>query len=128
EWAEGVAMIELQLARIQIERGTYDAADQMLERVIAEFERLDKPMYALEASATRAVGLCRAGKPAAALELLARVSAAARTNDMSLMRPVLAHARATALDMLGRIDDAERDLADGLLSARNQGLPYEEAM
>ncbi len=60
EWAEGVATIELQLARIQIERGAYDTADRMLEGVIAEFERLDKPMYAIEASATRTVGLCRA--------------------------------------------------------------------
>jgi class 3 adenylate cyclase/tetratricopeptide (TPR) repeat protein len=128
DWAEGVAMIELQLARIQIERGGYEAADEMLERVVAEFERLDKPMYALEASATRALGLCRAGKPAAALGLLTRVGAAARTNDMGLMRPVLAHARATALALLGRSEDAERDLADGLLAARNQGLPYEEAM
>ncbi len=47
---------------------------------------------------------------------------------MGLMRPVLAHARATALAMLGCSEDAERDLADGLLAARNQGLPYEEAM
>jgi ATP/maltotriose-dependent transcriptional regulator MalT len=124
-WTEGIAMIELQLARIQIEQGAFEAADQMLERVTSDLTQMGKPMYALEASVLRATSLSRAGDPVAALELLARASADKGASGPLL--PTLACARATACVALGRFEEAEREVAVGLTDARTQGLPYEEA-
>ena len=128
EWAEGIAMIELQLGRIQFERGDFASADQTLERVTADFGRLGKPMYALEAAAARSYGLHRAGQPSRALALLdAAITRADRSESASLI-PILACTRALACAALGRFDEAEREIRDGLAAAREQTQPYEEAL
>jgi class 3 adenylate cyclase/tetratricopeptide (TPR) repeat protein len=128
DWTEGIAMIELQLGRIHIERGDFAAADQMLDRVTADFGRIGKPMYALEAAAARANGLHRAGQSTLALELLDRAIARAGGSDSASLRPILACTRALACATLGRVDEAEREIIDGLAAARAQNQPYEEAM
>jgi tetratricopeptide (TPR) repeat protein len=127
-WAEGIAMIELQLGRIQVERGDFAAADQTLERVTADFAHLGKPVYALEAAAARANGLHRAGQSALALELLDGAIASAARSDSASMRPILACTRALACAALGRVDEAEREITAGLAAAREQNQPYEEAL
>ncbi len=127
EFAEGAAMAQIQLARILIERGAADEADAMLDRVGAELTRIGKAPTAVEAAVVRASGRVRRGDAAAALELLDRATAAAG-NDAILLRPAVAWARSTALAALGRFDEAEQEVRAGLAAAREQRLPYEEAL
>ena len=71
--------------------------------------------------------MIKAGDAAEGLELLDR-SAGAAGEDARLFEPQIAEVRARALAASGRWEGAQRALRTGLLSARNYGLPYEEAM
>lgn len=127
EFFDGAASAELHLARVLIERGKLEEADAALERVGAEFRKMGKTATALEAAVARALGRVRSGDAAGGLELLAR-AAALTGKDAYVLRPRVAHARASAFAALGQLDSAERELRGGLKEATELGLPYERAL
>ena len=126
-YSEGVALVEVQLAEILIARGELAAAETMLARVVEHFSQSGQAMCMLEASIVRASGRVRAGDAATALELLERATTAAAA-DAAVMGPALAWARASALIAQRRFDEADQEVVAGLAAARQQNLPYEEAM
>jgi class 3 adenylate cyclase/tetratricopeptide (TPR) repeat protein len=127
EFGEGASYAELQLARVYVERGALDEADRMLDSVAEEFAQLGQAVSSLECALAQAESRLRAGRPAAALDVVDRAAAAAG-EDAVLFGPQVALARARALAALGREGEAEQEVKSGLGSAREQGLPYEEGM
>ncbi len=77
EFDEGVAVIDIQLARILIERGQFAAAEAAMSHTAAEFTRLQKHAFALEASVVLAEARLSQANAAAALDLLDRAAQAA---------------------------------------------------
>ncbi|MCZ6656907.1 MAG: AAA family ATPase [Gammaproteobacteria bacterium] len=126
-FAEGVDAGEMQLAHILIARGKPNQADAMLERIVTNFTQAGQPLSALEAAVARCKAKQDLGEPDAALALLDEAIAAAG-RDAELLRPTYAAERATTLAAIGRIEDAERELASGLAAAAAHHLPYEEAV
>ena len=77
EFDEGVAVIDIQLARILIERAQFAAAEAAMSRTAAEFTRLQKHAFALEASVVLAEARLGQANAAAALDVLDRAAQAA---------------------------------------------------
>ena len=127
EFAEGINILEIHLARIGIERGAGAQGDARLERVVDEFIRVGKWIYVLEIAVIRADGRLRAGDPAAALALLDEAQALAR-KDAELLRAKTAWVKGRALTALCRRDDALAEIDAGLVAARAQRLLFEEAL
>jgi tetratricopeptide (TPR) repeat protein len=127
QFSEGAAPVEVQLARILIERGQLRQADELLEHVAAELRQLGKLTTALEASTLQAFARVGLGDPAGALTLLDGAVALAG-NHAGFVGPRVAFTRAAALSALGRADEAIPVLRDGLRDAAAQNLPYERAL
>ncbi len=127
EFDEGVAVIDIQLARILIERGQFAQAEASMSHTAAEFTRLQKHAFALEASVVLAEARLSQSNPAAALDLLDRAAQAAG-QDAKLIRPRTARVRARALAALGRLEDAENEIDNGIVAAREHALRYDEAL
>jgi tetratricopeptide (TPR) repeat protein len=127
EFDEGVAVIDIQLARILIERGQFGEAEAAMARTAAEFTRLQKHAFALEASVVLAEAGVHLSNAAAALDLIDRAAHAAGS-DANLIRPRTARIRARALAALGRHADAENELDNGIIAAREHALRYDEAL
>jgi tetratricopeptide (TPR) repeat protein len=127
EFAEGINILEIHLARIRIERGALADGDARLERVLEEFVRVGKWIYVLEVAVIRADGRLRAGDPAGALALLDEAQALAR-KDAELLRAKTAWVRGRALTSLGRRNTALSEIDTGLVAARAQRLLFEEAL
>ena len=127
EFDEGVAVIDIQLARILIERGQFAQAEASMSHTAAEFTRLQKHAFALEAGVVLAEARLSQSNAAAALDLLDRAAQAAG-QDAKLIRPRTARVRARALAALGRIEDAENEIDNGIAAAREHALRYDEAL
>ena len=127
EFDEGVAVIDIQLARIMIERGQFAQAEASMTHTVAEFTRLQKPVFALEACVVLAEVHLRQTQPATALDLIDRAAHAAG-QDANLIRPRTARIRARALAEIGRIADAEYEVDNGIYAAREHALRYDEAL
>jgi len=123
---DGVASIEIELARIAIERGDWASAEALLDHACAEFTRLGKSTFLLEATLVRADGLLRGGNPHPALALLDNSRRKAFA-DPHLVRPKTAWVRGRILSALGRFDEANEEFAAGLEVAIPQRLQYDEA-
>jgi class 3 adenylate cyclase/tetratricopeptide (TPR) repeat protein len=127
EFDEGVAIIDIQLARIAIERGQPAQAEASMAATAAEFARLQKHAFALEATIVLAEALLARSRASDALVLIERAALAAG-QDAQLARPKTARVRARALAALGRTMDVDEELAAGLDVARRHGLRYDEAL
>jgi hypothetical protein len=127
EFDEGVAVIDIQLARILIERGQFREAEAAMVHTAAEFTRLQKHAFALEASVVLAEARLGLANAASALDLIDRAARAAG-NDANLIRPRTARVRARALVALGRDADAYDELDSGIAVARELALRYDEAL
>jgi ATP/maltotriose-dependent transcriptional regulator MalT len=127
EFNDGAAYAEIQLARMLIERGKTGEADEMMERVAAEFTKIGQALSVLEAVLVQSLAKTSAGDAAAALELLDN-AAGAVGEDARLFEPQIAEARARALAAVGRMKEAEQAIAGGIKAARYYGLPYEEGL
>jgi tetratricopeptide (TPR) repeat protein len=125
-FTEGANLAEMQLARVMIERGDHAEAEAILARVQHEFAIAGQRLYALQTAAMRAFGKWSAGFPAEGIALLNAAEAEAG-NEADLVRPVVACERARLAATLGDFDTAAREIETGLIAARAQGLPYEEA-
>ncbi len=127
EFAEGINILEIHLARIRMERGALADGDARLERILDEFIRVGKWIYVLEIAVIRADGRLRAGEPAAALTLLDEAQALAG-KDVELLRAKTAWVKGRALTKLGRRNLALSEIDTGLVAARAQQLLFEEAL
>ena len=128
EFDEGVAVIDIQLARILIERGQFATAEAVdvahcgpvhssaEARVCAGSER--RARRSAPGSGERC---CAHSTCSTALRKLAG-------SDANLIRPRTARVRARALALLGRGADAEIEIDNGLVAAREHALRYDEAL
>jgi tetratricopeptide (TPR) repeat protein len=118
---------ELQLARVSLARGRYGEADAQLSSLVDQFLAIGSRATAFEAMLVLAEVASGSGQFQRALDLVDEGERVAGGNA----GPLLARAcqqRGSALLGLGRLDECEAVLAVGLLSAREQGLPYDEAL
>ncbi|MBY5162973.1 adenylate/guanylate cyclase domain-containing protein [Salsipaludibacter albus] len=124
---DGAINAELQMARLLLRRGDTDRAREMLAEVRAQANELGQLQFAYEAVLYLAECLVREGDADDALDLVHR--ATERAGERAAMfRPQRARVVARALVVLGRLDEAGDELADGLAAAREVGLAYEEAL
>jgi ATP/maltotriose-dependent transcriptional regulator MalT len=126
-FSDGAAYAEAQIGRLLVQRGSLGAAVNLLERVIAELRQLGKATSALEAACVQAEAMALLGRGEEALQLV-EASAKAAGNNARSFAPQIAAARVQALASLGRVEEARQAINLGLASAREYGLPYEEAL
>jgi class 3 adenylate cyclase/tetratricopeptide (TPR) repeat protein len=113
-------------SRLLLLRGDLEAADALAATVVEQYLALGSALSAAEALLLRAQVATSRDLPEVALELVdeatgsAGEEAAALTASAELVR-------ATALGMLGRVDDATRAAEEGLRAAQAQELVLEEA-
>ncbi len=118
---------EMQMARILLARGDHEAAIELASRATSTFLALDSPVTALESSLVRAEAEIEAGRPVDALDTVGEAEQATRGDGASLIaRASLVRGR--ALLALGSLNEAGEVIGTGLSAAREQKLPYEEAL
>ena len=122
-----VAYGEMQMARVHLARGRLDEADAALIALVDTFMGFGARMTALEASLIRAEVAIARGDFDEALEIIDRAERAAH-GEAAPLRARSCLQRATALLALGRTAECAATLEVGLESAREQALPYEEAL
>ncbi len=124
---DDVLFAEIQLGRLLVERGDNAAAVEHLTAVRGEAAAIGQVGYAFEAAMHLAAAF-------AAQHLF---DVAARTLDDAvasigfvdpLYQPTLARVRAMALTGKGQLADSRQVLEHGLVTAREQGLRYEEGL
>lgn len=114
-------------ARVLLARGEADAAQRAAEEVVARFRTMGNLSAALEASLVQAEAAIASGQPGLALDVVDDAVQAARGEDQALAARVHL-VRGSALQALGRSAEAREVLHAGVLIARDQDLPYEEAL
>jgi class 3 adenylate cyclase/tetratricopeptide (TPR) repeat protein len=125
--AQYLAEGHLQLARVHLSRGSLDEAEQRARESGTLFEELGNHSSALEAALVLAEAMVRAGHPADALDVIAAAERAAHT-DAAFSLPRTCLQRGRALLAMARPLEAAEMVSTGLVAAREQGLPYEEAL
>ena len=114
-------------ARVLLARGEHGPAEESAAQVVARFRAMGNLSTALEASLVQAEAAIGAGRPSAALDVVDEAVQAARGEDQALAaRSHLVRGR--ALQSLGRADEARGVLDSGVAIARDQALPYDEAL
>jgi len=91
------------------------------------FDELGNDSSALEAALVLAEAVSRGGDPADALAIIAAAERKAHV-DAAFSLPRTCLQRGRALLALGQPDEASEMVSTGLVAAREQGLPYEEAL
>ncbi len=117
----------MQLARVHLSRGELAEAERRAAEVVQDFTDLGNPTSALEGALVRAEAVTMQGRAQESLDLVAAAERDAR-DDAVFSMPRLCLQRARALLALHRLDEAAAMVADGLVAARDQELPYEEAL
>ena len=118
---------EMLLARVHLIQGEFLEAEELAAKAVAAFTLLGNRISAFEANLVRASIALEDHRPDGALLIVVESEREARGEAASLQaRANLVGAR--ALLALDRLDEAERALVIGLQLARDQGLPYEEAL
>lgn len=124
---DDVLFAEIQLGRLLVERREAATAIEHLTAVRQEALTVGQVGYAFEAAMYVASALVSLGRRTDAVELIDRAEADLGFVD-PIYKPSLARVRALAEAGPGRVVDGRRLIADGLTSARSQGLAYEEAL
>ena len=117
----------LQLARVHLSRGDLAEAERRAAEVVATFAALENHTSALDAGLVRAEAVLRSLRPADALAIINGAEQAAGA-DAAFSMPGMCLQRARALLDLDRLEEAAEQVALGLVAAREQELPYEEAL
>jgi tetratricopeptide (TPR) repeat protein len=118
---------EVQVGRLYVERGEPDAAVDHLSAIRYEAAALGQVGFAFEAAMHLASAWVLRGDDETALRTLDDALAAVGTVD-AVYRSNFERVRAVALAGSGRLDEARAAIEAGLVSAREQGLAYEEGM
>jgi class 3 adenylate cyclase/tetratricopeptide (TPR) repeat protein len=124
---DGASFADMQLGRLLAGRGELEEAERLLEGARGEFARLGIAGTALEAAVHLAETRTRRGDATGALELLERAIRAAG-DDAAVLTAAVARVTGAALSALGRVAEADAQVARGLAAARDHNLPYEEAL
>jgi tetratricopeptide (TPR) repeat protein len=119
---QGVACVDMLLARIAVHRGDYERGISLLESSLADLRRLRVDTYADLAQAWIAEAEAFGGDPLRALEI---ASKELQANDRQ--RPLLTRMGGIALARLGEKQAAMRELRHSLGSARARGADYDIA-
>ncbi len=114
-------------ARIHLARGELTIAEEQAAASAAEFAAMGSAVDALEASLVLAEAAIEAGRPQEALTIVDNAHQAA-PEEAAALEARSQVARSRALMLLGRHDEAGDSIAAGLTAARDQDLPYEEAL
>ncbi len=122
-----LAQGEIQLARLQLSRGDHAAARDTAAGVAERLLALGKATTALEASLVQADAVIREGRMDQALAVIGAAERAADHEAGSAL-PRTCLQRSRALLGLGRFAEAEELVGVGLGAAREQDLPYDEAL
>ena len=117
----------LQLARVHLSRGALREAEDRARQSGSMFDELGNDSSALEAALVLAEAVSRGGDPADALAIIAAAERKAHV-DAAFSLPRTCLQRGRALLALGQPDEASEMVSTGLVAAREQGLPYEEAL
>ncbi|HET7820572.1 MAG TPA: adenylate/guanylate cyclase domain-containing protein [Ornithinibacter sp.] len=117
----------LQLARVHLSRGDLAEAERRAAEVVSTFSGLDNHTSALDAGLVQAEAVLRSQRPVDALAIIDGAERAAGA-DAAFSMPGMCLQRARALLALGRLDEAAEQVEVGLVAAREQELPYEEAL
>ncbi|MGQ0849295.1 MAG: ATP-binding protein, partial [Actinomycetota bacterium] len=118
---------EIQLTRVQFDRGDHPGAVERLQRVLTDVAALGQEFRSYEVMLQLASFRVRDGDPTAALGLVAEIETRAGREAVAL-GPRLAWVRAQALAHFGRAEDADAVIEQGLRAAAEHGLLYEEAL
>lgn len=122
-----LAQGEMQLARVHLRRGDLAEAERRATAVVEGLRALGQATSALEAALVHAEAVVRDGRADEGLAIIDRAEQDAPSEAaFSLPRTCLQRSR--ALLALRRLDDADDAVAAGLDAAREQDLPYEEAL
>ncbi len=116
---------QLLLSRIHLARGHLGAAADLASAVADAFLRLGLPESELEARVVLADVAVQEERFDEALAIL--TAATGGRGEPPLLRPAISMVRAAALRGLGLTGPAREAIDAGLLTAREQDLPYEEA-
>jgi class 3 adenylate cyclase/tetratricopeptide (TPR) repeat protein len=122
-----VAHGDMQRARIHLSRGEYEEAASLALSASERLAVLGAAASALEAALVRADAVIRDGRPGDALAIIDEAEQAARHEALSLLSRTCLQ-RSRALLALGRFDESEELVETGLIAAREQELPYDEAL
>ena len=124
-FSDAAIFTDIQIGRLAVERGRLADAVDVLERAVGEAASLHQPRLVLDASIQLGAALVRGDDPRGALAVLDDAERRAGDESAALRAP-LARVRASALMALGRLDEADAELATALPLARRQKLQYEE--
>ncbi len=124
---DDVLFAETQLGRLLVERGDSALAVEYLVAVRAEALAVGQRGFAFEAATYLAAALVALDRCDEAIETLDEAATLMGSVD-PMYQPMLARVRSLALAGSGRFDEGRAVLAQGLSSARDQGLTYEEGL
>ena len=122
-----LAIGEMQQARLYLSRAEVQQAQDLATRVHESVRSLGQMTSAMEAALVLADALTRDGRAQEAIDVIAAAEREARA-EAAYSLPRTCIQRARALLALGRFDEADEMVLTGLAAAREQGLPYEEAL
>ncbi len=122
-----LAQGEMQLARVHLSRGDLSEAERRATAVVEGLRVLGQATSALEAALVLAEAVVRDGRAEEALAIIDRAERDA-PSEASFSLPRTCLQRSRALFALDRTDEAGSAVAAGLDAAREQDLPYEEAL
>ena len=117
---------ELVLTRLLLARGETAEAARRAALLVEQYAATGNALSALEATILRAEATIELGSPEEALVLIDEAERAAGESALALHAQAQI-VRAGALLKMDRLDAAGEAIEAGLASAREQGLPYEEA-
>ena len=123
---EGIGQAELQMARIQLDRGEFEGVARLAARLTQDYQRIGQPRYALEAALLQSDALRGAGDPSGAMDALKPVQAAVA--EFGYLRARIARSVGLTFADLGQFAEAETEIEIGLSAAREQHLRYDEAL
>ena len=126
DFDEGMATIEIQLARLQILRGDFEQAERTAAAAADRFMMLGETLYALEAVIVRAEALSHVGRYRLALRCLDD-SVQAAGGEAGYLLPKLCLARARARLSQGSSRLALEEIGNGLQAAEHWEMLYEKA-
>jgi tetratricopeptide (TPR) repeat protein len=124
---DGAAFCEVQIARVMMEKGEYQPAEDLLRKALATFTELGETPSALDASVHLAECLLRQDRCSEALDLLDSASSTV-SSESTVSAPAIMRMRSLALTRLGRPDEAWTAANSALALAKKQRLPYELAL
>lgn len=127
QFSEGISTIEIEQARICLQRDRLEDAITLSSSAAAQLELVGQHYFVLQALLVKANALVRNGDPKIALQQVDEAVGAIGDEAVHLKAKTAA-VRAQAYMALGRIDEAAAEVEVGLDAAELQNLPHDQAV